>query len=144
MEQAVSGEDMINARRISLVLTAAAIAMPLVSLIGWVTGIMLLASYGEGLIPMAPSTAICFFLLLLPLILALRPMPGPVESRAAALGGGVVALYGFLVFYGWLTGFPINPDDLLFKEGKEEELLGRLEKKLGKTKEELRKLIEKL
>ena len=29
----------------------------------------------------------------------------------------------------------LNDDDLLFGEGKEEELLGRLQKKLGKTKE---------
>ena len=28
----------------------------------------------------------------------------------------------------------LTDDDLLFKEGKEEELLGRLQKKLGKTK----------
>jgi uncharacterized protein YjbJ (UPF0337 family) len=33
---------------------------------------------------------------------------------------------------------------VLFTEGKEEELLGRLQKKLGKTKEELRKVIAKL
>jgi len=33
---------------------------------------------------------------------------------------------------------------LLFKEGKEEELLGRLQNKLGKTKEEIRKMISKL
>ena len=38
----------------------------------------------------------------------------------------------------------LTDDDLLFKEGKEEELLGRLEKKLGKSKEELRKVIAKL
>jgi uncharacterized protein YjbJ (UPF0337 family) len=38
----------------------------------------------------------------------------------------------------------LTDDDLLYKEGKEEELLGRLEKKLGKTKEDVRKLIEKL
>ena len=38
----------------------------------------------------------------------------------------------------------LTDDDLLFKEGKEEELLGRLQQKLGKTKEELRKLIAKL
>jgi len=38
----------------------------------------------------------------------------------------------------------LTDDDLLYKEGKEEELLGRLEKKLGKTKEDLRKLIAKL
>ena len=38
----------------------------------------------------------------------------------------------------------LTDDDLLFKEGKEEELLGRLQQKLGKTKEELRKMIAKL
>jgi uncharacterized protein YjbJ (UPF0337 family) len=38
----------------------------------------------------------------------------------------------------------LTDDDLLFKEGKEEELLGRLRKKLGKTKEEIRKLLAKL
>ena len=35
----------------------------------------------------------------------------------------------------------LTDDDVLFAEGKEEELLGRLQKKLGKTKEELRKVI---
>jgi uncharacterized protein YjbJ (UPF0337 family) len=38
----------------------------------------------------------------------------------------------------------LTDDDLLFKEGKEEELLGRLQQKLGKTKEELRKVISKI
>ncbi len=38
----------------------------------------------------------------------------------------------------------LTDDDLLFKKGKEEELLGRLQKKLGKTKEEIRKIISKL
>jgi uncharacterized protein YjbJ (UPF0337 family) len=38
----------------------------------------------------------------------------------------------------------LTDDDLLFQKGKEEELLGRLQNKLGKTKEELRKLISKL
>ncbi len=38
----------------------------------------------------------------------------------------------------------LTDDDLLFKEGKKEELLGRLQKKLGKTKEEIRNLIEKM
>lgn len=33
----------------------------------------------------------------------------------------------------------LTDDDLLFVEGKEEELYGRLEKRLGKTKEEVRK-----
>jgi uncharacterized protein YjbJ (UPF0337 family) len=38
----------------------------------------------------------------------------------------------------------LTDDDLLFKEGKEEELLGRLQKKLGKTQAEIRQLIEKV
>jgi uncharacterized protein YjbJ (UPF0337 family) len=41
--------------------------------------------------------------------------------------------------YGELTD-----DDLRFAEGKDDELLGRLQQKLGKTKEELRKEIESL
>ena len=39
--------------------------------------------------------------------------------------------------YGELTD-----DDLLFTEGKEEELYGRLQSKLGKTKEEIKTVLE--
>lgn len=38
----------------------------------------------------------------------------------------------------------LTDDDLLFKKRKEEELVGRLQKKLGKTREEIRKMISKL
>ena len=38
----------------------------------------------------------------------------------------------------------LTDDDLLFKEGKEEELLGRIQQKLGKTKEEVRRMIAKI
>jgi uncharacterized protein YjbJ (UPF0337 family) len=41
--------------------------------------------------------------------------------------------------YGQLTD-----DDLTFAEGKQDEFLGRLQQKLGKTKEDLRKEIEDL
>lgn len=37
----------------------------------------------------------------------------------------------------------LTDDDLLQEEGKEEELLGRLQKKLGKTKEEVQEIISK-
>ena len=36
----------------------------------------------------------------------------------------------------------LTDDDLLFAEGKEEELLGRLQKRTGQTKEALRSEIE--
>jgi len=38
----------------------------------------------------------------------------------------------------------LTDDDLLFVKGKEEELLGRLKNKIGKSKEEIRTLIEKI
>jgi uncharacterized protein YjbJ (UPF0337 family) len=38
----------------------------------------------------------------------------------------------------------LTDDDLLFTKGKEEELLGRLEKKLGKSKDVIRDLLEKI
>jgi len=38
----------------------------------------------------------------------------------------------------------LTDDDLVFTEGKEDELLGRLQKKLGKSKHEVRRMIEKL
>lgn len=41
--------------------------------------------------------------------------------------------------YGQLTD-----DDLVFAEGKEDELLGRLQQRLGKSKEEVRAEIERL
>ena len=38
----------------------------------------------------------------------------------------------------------LTDDDLTFAEGKEDELYGRLQQKLGKTKEEVRREIEEL
>ena len=38
----------------------------------------------------------------------------------------------------------LTDDDLLFVDGKKDEIVGRLQIKLGKTKEEIRKLISGL
>jgi len=38
----------------------------------------------------------------------------------------------------------LTDDDLMFAEGKEDELYGRLQKKLGKSKDELKREIESL
>ena len=38
----------------------------------------------------------------------------------------------------------LTDNDLLLEEGKEDELYGRLQKKLGKTREEVKKMIEDL
>lgn len=38
----------------------------------------------------------------------------------------------------------LTDDDLLYVEGKEDELLGRIQQKTGKTKEEVKSWIDKL
>jgi len=38
----------------------------------------------------------------------------------------------------------LTDDDLLYQEGKEDELLGRIQKKIGKSKEEVKSWIESL
>jgi uncharacterized protein YjbJ (UPF0337 family) len=38
----------------------------------------------------------------------------------------------------------LTDDDLMFNEGREDEMLGKLQKKLGKSKDEVRKLIADL
>jgi uncharacterized protein YjbJ (UPF0337 family) len=38
----------------------------------------------------------------------------------------------------------LTDDDLAFAEGKEDELYGRLQKKLGKTKDEIKREIERI
>lgn len=38
----------------------------------------------------------------------------------------------------------LTDDDLMYAEGKKDEMLGRLQKKLGKSKEEMEKLLSDL
>jgi uncharacterized protein YjbJ (UPF0337 family) len=38
----------------------------------------------------------------------------------------------------------LTDDDLLYEQGKKDEMLGKLQIKLGKTKEELHKIIDEL
>jgi len=38
----------------------------------------------------------------------------------------------------------LTDDDLLYEEGKDDELLGRVQKKIGKSKEDVKKWIESL
>lgn len=37
----------------------------------------------------------------------------------------------------------LTDDDLMFVEGKEDELIGRIQKRLGKSKEEVREILRK-
>jgi hypothetical protein len=114
MKHAFWGDDRIRPRRFSQALGVAALVVPIVSIVGWLRGIPLLASYSEQFIPMAPATAICFILISIAPFIAFRPTAGIGARMSAVLGGGLVAAYGTLVFAEWLTGWPVSPDETLF------------------------------
>jgi uncharacterized protein YjbJ (UPF0337 family) len=56
-----------------------------------------------------------------------------IEGDWHILKGKLKQLYGNL-----------TDDDLVFLHGKEEELIGRIQQKIGKTKQEVRDLLSKL
>lgn len=104
-----------NVRRFALALTAAVMVTPLISLVGWLSNNQLLASFGEQLIPMAPSTAFSFLLLSVALFVLVRMEQRRIINLGVRLVSGIVAAYGFMVAFAGLAGLPVNPDDLLFK-----------------------------
>src|SRR5438046_7855525 len=59
-------------RIIPLLCASLTIALGLLTFIGWISSLLLLASVRAKYIPMAPSTALCFFLIGIGLIVHLR------------------------------------------------------------------------
>src|SRR5438128_7082664 len=77
-------------RTIPLICASLTIALGLLTFIGWISGLLLLASFRAKYIPMAPSTALCFSLIGIGLIVhlrrtALRWMPRALASLVLAM-----------------------------------------------------------
>jgi len=91
-------------RIIPLICALLAIALGLLTLIGWISGVPLLASVRANYIPMAPSTAFCFTLIGVGLIAhllkaALRWIPRVVASVVLAVAcAKLVEIFGDLNF----------------------------------------------
>jgi len=89
-------------RIISLISASLTIALGLLTFIGWISGLLLLASVRAKYIPMAPSTALCFSLIGLGLITHLRRatlrwLPRAVASFVLAMACAklIEVLWGF-------------------------------------------------
>src|SRR2546430_5539599 len=66
------GSERRSFRTIPLICASLTIALGVLTFIGWISGLLLLASVRAKYIPMAPSTALCFSLIGLGLIVPLR------------------------------------------------------------------------
>ena len=98
------GSESRSFRIIPLICALLAIALGLLTLIGWISGVPLLASVRANYIPMAPSTAFCFTLIGVGLIAyllkaALRWIPRVVASVVLAVAcAKLVEIFGDLNF----------------------------------------------
>ena len=100
-------------RRVSVFGAAGAILFALSGLLGYVPSLGLLGSFGEGYIPMAPSTAISAIVLGgILLAMALRPLSGASVILFGTLAA-LVSLFGSLEVAGHLTGRDLNFEDSL-------------------------------
>lgn len=87
---------------------AAAASLGLIALLGWVLELPLLTSFGQGWMPMAPSTALLCVLLGIALILSTGSPSNRTACRASAAIGSATALIGLLLFS--LSSLGIRPE----------------------------------
>ena len=86
-----------------LILTLLAAGVGLVSLVGWVAGFPLLAAFGPGRVPMAPSTAVLFLVYGVAVFLHARlPRNHAARRLAIALGVSGMAMAALLLALSWL------------------------------------------
>lgn len=91
---------------------------------------------------------VCYTLLLMPHFYAFHPIPSKLSNyKHTAMESWKLNLKG-----NWneVKGkikqkyANVTDDDLLYEEGKDDELLGRIQKKVGQTKEKVKEWIESL
>ena len=102
-------------RSVALFCASLAVLFALLTFIGWISGLQLLASVRARYIPMAPSTALCFSLLGIGIVLHLSSPPGrwvPRLLAAVVLIMAVAKLVEFLseLHFGIDAWFVRNPE----------------------------------
>lgn len=108
-----SGANVASPGLIAIILIAGSMIIPSIGLLGWLSKVLLFASFGENNIPMVPSTAICFLLLSFSTILMFRPTRLIYRNIIITIAGSIISMYGLLTFIGLTTGLPIVPDNFL-------------------------------
>ena len=99
-------------RRIVKLVLICSIIFPLSSIIGWVSNILVLASLNTRYIPMAPSSTICFLLLITAFILLLNKEKNKLFIYISGFLGILVSLYGLITYICLKYGFDFSLDNL--------------------------------
>jgi hypothetical protein len=94
-------------RMVALLCTSLTLLVALLTFIGWISGLSLLASVRARYIPMAPSTALCFSLLGIGLVLHLQRPRARSISRALA---AAVLIIAFAKLVEFLSGLRFGID----------------------------------
>jgi PAS domain S-box-containing protein len=85
------------------------------SLLGWITGALIVASISTNYISIAPSTALCFIILSTSLFSYTRDPGAAAGRRAAATGACLTFLAGSILLAGFLLGITFEIEHLGFE-----------------------------
>ncbi len=109
-------------RGLAQIAAAAVILLGCVALIGWSSGISAFKAVRPGLVAMKPSTAICFALAGVSLLLQVHkaPLPANVRRRLPRLLAGCVVLIALLTLTEYALGRDLGLDQLVFRETPEQ------------------------
>lgn len=102
--------------RVTLILTLGAVFLALLGIAGWISGFRILASFDSRIIPMAPSTAVCFLLLNFSLLLLFVSSIRTYYLLPVKVISGLVIVYGLITFITSIGFSAITPDDILFPD----------------------------
>ena len=94
---------------IAHILPLATAIIPLLALVGGLTGYTQLSSLGSQSIPMAPSTSFSFLLVIIVMLMLMQPVKNQPTRWINSIITGLVSFHAFLVLLS-LTGLPTNPD----------------------------------
>jgi len=96
-----------------IILVAFPLLFSLVTLAGWITGVDVVTRWHTSYIPMAPSTAISFILLIFAVSLPLRFRLNLKQARLARIPIFLTALISLLVLIHFIPGINLNPETLI-------------------------------
>jgi PAS domain S-box-containing protein len=85
-------------------------------LVGWALDVEMLKSVGPGLVAMNPGTAVAFILAGFSLWILLNEPADPLARRTGMACASIVALVGLLTLSGYVFGWDIGIDQVLFRQ----------------------------
>ena len=114
----LDAKSILISRLIAQVCIAITFVISGVAILGWILGLLIIASVNPDYIPMAPSTALSFIILSAALFIYIRQPVYPIARMFARVGVTLVLLISLLILSGFFRGIEFEIEHLLFRHSK--------------------------